>query len=248
VRDAAETWIPGHLLRRYRRFLADVKLPDGRVVTAHCPNSGSLLGCLGRGRPVWLTHRPSPRRRLAYTWEMVHDGRTWVGVNTHRTNRVAEAALRAGVVAGLGPAETLAREVRLGRHRIDFLGRFGSRPAWIEVKSVTLLLPDGRLGFPDAVTRRGTAHLRILERLARAGHVAAVLFVVQRGDGHAFRPAEEIDPAFAAALRRAAAAGVAVVAHRARVAPGAWVLGPPVPVELSAPEPGTGRAPTGDPG
>ena len=228
-------WIEGRLVRRYRRFLADVELPHGRIVTAHCPNSGSLRGCLGEGRRVWLEHRPSRRRRLAYTLAMIHDGRVWVGIDTHRTNRVAERALRAGTVRELGPSATLRREIRLGRHRIDFLGRFPDGPAWVEVKSVTLVLPDGRAAFPDAPTRRGVRHLGLLTRLARFGHRTAVLFVVQRPDGVAWRPAEEIDPAFASALREAAAAGVAVLAYRAWVAPGRpWELGPPLPVELSA--------------
>ncbi|MBI5627500.1 MAG: DNA/RNA nuclease SfsA [Candidatus Rokubacteria bacterium] len=155
--------ISGRLVRRYQRFPADVRLDDWRLVTAHCPNSGSLLGCKEPGSPVYLSHHPGVGRRLAWTWEMVRVGRTWVGVNT----------LRAG----------------------------------------------GLAAFPDAVTERGRKHLRELVRLARRGHRAALVFVVQRGDCAAFRPADEVDPEYGRWLRRALDAGVEILPYRVRVTP-----------------------------
>jgi sugar fermentation stimulation protein A len=228
-----DSLVPGVLIRRYQRFLADVELEDGRVVTAHCPNPGSMLGCLGLRWPVLLSPAARPGRKLAWTWELVHNGDCWIGVNTMRTNRVAEEGILGGVIPGLRGYAELRREVRCGSsHRIDLLLVGPHERCWVEVKSVTLLDAEGRYAFPDAVTRRGRRHLEVLRGRVEAGDRAAMLFVVQRGDGRGFAPAAHIDPAYAAELRRAQRSGVEVLCHRADVGPEEIVLAEPVAVEL----------------
>lgn len=211
--------IPGTLVRRYQRFFADVRLADGRLVTAHCPNSGSMLGCLAAGSPVYLSHHPDRGRRLLYTWEMVRVGRAWVGINTLWPNRLVVEAIDNGVLAELQGYEEIRREVQIGRGtRLDLSLEGPGRRCYVEVKNVTLR--TGRLAaFPDAVTERGARHLRELVRLARRGHRAALVFVVQRGDCDAFRPADEIDPTYGRLLRRAVRESVEVLAYEARVTP-----------------------------
>ena len=211
--------VPGRLVRRYQRFFADVRLTDGRLVTAHCPNSGSMLGCKEPGSPVYLSPQTGRGRKLAWTWEMVRIGRTWVGVNTLWPNRLVVEAIEDGTLGELQGYAGIRREVRVSpRSRLDLLLEGGSGRCWVEAKNVTFRV--GRLAaFPDAVTERGTRHLRELIRLARAGQGAALVFVVQRGDCVAFRPAYEIDPEYCRWLHRALDAGVEVLPYVARVTP-----------------------------
>lgn len=215
----ASPLIPGRLIRRYKRFFADVRLGDGRLVTAHCPNSGSLLGCKEPGSLVHVSHHADPGRRLAWTWEMLRVGRTWVGINTLWPNRLVVEAIENGTLGELQGYAGIRREVRVSpRSRLDLLLEGTSGRCWVEVKSVTLRV-DRLAAFPDAVTERGTKHLRELIRVVRAGHRAALVFVVQRGDCRAFRPAYEIDPEYCGWLRRALDAGVEVLPYQARVTP-----------------------------
>ncbi|MEK6529393.1 MAG: DNA/RNA nuclease SfsA [candidate division NC10 bacterium] len=211
--------VPGRLVKRYQRFFADVRLTGGRLVTAHCPNSGSMLGCKEPGSPVYLSHQTGRGRKLAWTWEIVRIGRTWVGVNTLWPNRLVVEAIEDGTLGELQGYAGIRREVRVSpRSRLDLLLEGGSGRCWVEVKNVTFRV--GRLAaFPDAVTERGTRHLRELIRLVRAGQRAALVFVVQRGDCAAFRPADEVDPEYGRGLRRALGAGVEVLPYRARVTP-----------------------------
>ncbi len=224
--------IPATLLRRYKRFLVDARLPSGRVVTAHCANSGGLLGCKTPGSRILLSYRPDRGRRLKYTWEMIRVGRAWVGVNTMRPNRLVEEAIAGGVIGELQGYSRLRREVRINpRSRLDLcLEREGER-CYVEVKSVTLGLGDVA-AFPDAVTERGTRHLRDLIRLRRKGVRSALVFVVQRGDCEAFRPADEIDPVYGRWLRRGAEVGVEILPYRARVTPRGITLGRRLPLFL----------------
>lgn len=225
--------IEGRLVRRYKRFLVDVELDDGTVVTAHCPNSGSLRGCLGEGWPVRLSDNPGPRRKLRYGWEAVHNGTCWIGINTHRANDLAAHAVAAGQVRELGRPDHLLREVRAGDSRLDLVAVFGGRPFWLEVKNVTLVGDDGRFAFPDAPTERGRKHLLALERLRRLGHDAGMLYAIRRTDGDAFRPADDIDPAYGNLLRRVASNGVRVLAYAVDGAgTTAEALRRPVPVAL----------------
>ncbi|MDX9981265.1 MAG: DNA/RNA nuclease SfsA [Lentisphaeria bacterium] len=213
-----EPLLLGTLLRRYQRFLADVRLDSGETVTAHCTNTGSLKTCAEPGWRVALSRSPNPKRKLAFTWELVHNGQVWIGINTHLANHLAEEAIRQGWIPELAGWAELQRERRYGENsRIDLLLRDGDKLCYVEVKNVTLLGEDGCLCFPDAVTERGRKHLGELSRMVAAGHRAAMLYVVQRGDGGGFRPAHEIDPAYAAALAEAAGAGVEILAYRARV-------------------------------
>ena len=210
----------GRLVRRYKRFLADVKLDGKRgVVTAHCPNTGGLLGCQEPGSRVVLRVSQDPGRKLRYTWQAVEVDGTWVNVDTALPNAVVAEAVRAGAVPALRGYPELRREVPYGsRSRIDLLLERGEERRYVEVKCTTLARGRTAL-FPDAVTARGLKHLGELEAVVRGGHRAVQFFFISRGDATRFRPAADIDPAYAEGLRRAAEAGVEVVAYSARVAP-----------------------------
>ena len=209
----------GTLIQRYKRFLADVRLANGRTVTAHCTNTGSMLGCKEPGSAVYLSRSDNLKRKLAYTWEMIRVGRTWVGINTLHPNRLVAEAIESGAIQELSAYPTIRREVvtRPGT-RLDLRLEGIDGSCFVEVKNVTLAV--GRAAaFPDAVTERGTKHLKELIRLKRRGHRAAVLFVVQREDCDYFRPADEIDPEYGRWLRRAVKAGVEALPYRAKVTP-----------------------------
>jgi len=237
--------ISGRFLRRYQRFLMDAELDDGRTVTAHCTNTGSMATCFGPGWPVGLSPAANPDRRLRYTWELSHNGTCWIGVNTLRANRLAEEAVHRGWVPELQGYGEVLREQAYGRHsRVDLLLRspLGSASGpeaspslpscYVEVKNVTLLGADGSISFPDAVTERGRKHLRELQRVVRQGGRGVMLFVVQRGDGSFFRPAWEVDLEYGRALRLAARRGVEVLAYRALISPSSIELREPLPVDL----------------
>jgi sugar fermentation stimulation protein A len=201
--------LPATLIRRYQRFLADVRLPDGTVLTVHCPNSGSMRTCLGPDWPVLLHDSGSTTRRYRYTLTLIHNGRCWIGVDTQLPNRLAADAVAAGRIPGLTGFTSVRREVPWGAHsRLDLLASGPAGDCYIEVKNVTLLGEDGAYAFPDAVTERGRKHLGELMAIRAQGHRAAMLFLIQRSDGIHFRPAAEIDPAYAEALCAAHAAGV----------------------------------------
>lgn len=290
--------LEGRLVRRYKRFLADIELEGGRAVTAHCPNSGSMLGLRGPGSPVMVRHVPDPKRKLRWTWELVSPdaGRTWVGINTMRPNQVVEHLVAAGAVPGLDPSAGLRREVRYGvGSRIDLLlgdpTEGPGRATYVEVKNTTLAyrtpiadiggpdVPEGDRGegdaasgragamadasvggrseetpaancrktsaakgggappsrvatgpgphtavFPDAVTTRGAKHMRELAAMVAEGHDAAVVFFVNRADCDRFDVADDIDPAYGAALRNAVEAGVRVVPLGMEVTRAGWRL------------------------
>lgn len=212
--------IPGTLLARYKRFLADVRLDDGRVVTAHCANSGSMRGCAEPGSSVMLSFRDDPARKLKYTWELVRVGATWVGINTALPNRIVAEAIASGAIPELSGYSVIKPEQKYGQNsRIDLLlSDPARRPCYVEVKSVTLAEGAQAL-FPDAVTERGTKHLRELAAMVRLGHRATMVYLVQREDCDRFWPAEAIDPAYAAMFGLARAAGVEAVCYRCRVSP-----------------------------
>ncbi|MBD2838705.1 DNA/RNA nuclease SfsA [Pseudomonas sp. JM0905a] len=213
----------GRLLKRYKRFLADIETATGELLTIHCPNTGSMLNCMSEGCRVWFSRSDDPKRKLPGTWEIAETPqRRLACVNTARANALVEEALRAGVIAELAGFDNLKREVAYGleNSRADFRLDFASGPAFIEVKSVTLGF-DGTpvAAFPDAVTQRGSKHLRELAALARDGVRAVQLYCVNLSGIDAVRPAEEIDPAYAAALREAVAAGVEVLAYGVELTP-----------------------------
>ncbi len=227
--------IQGHLLRRYKRFLADVVLATGEVVVAHCANPGSMLTCAPEGALVWLSVHDNPRRKLEHTWELVAAAGQLVCVNTARANRVVAEGLERGVVRELSGFDALRPEVRLGeRSRIDFVLYRGSARTYLEVKSVTLDAGDGVSAFPDSVTERGARHLRELMAAVRAGHRAAMLFCAQRGGTRAVRPADEIDAEYGRTLREAGRAGVELYAYACEVSPDGIWLRERVPLLLEA--------------
>lgn len=213
----------GRLLRRYKRFLADIETAGGEQLTIHCPNTGSMLNCMSEGCRVWFSRSQDPKRKLPGTWEL---GKTPHGrlacINTVRANALVEEALRGGVITELAGFTGLRREVRFGEEnsRADFRLEFTTGPAWIEVKSVTLGFADSTVAaFPDARTERGARHLRELAAQARAGVRAVQLYCVNLSGIEAVRAAQEIDPAYAAGLREARAAGVEVLAYGAEITP-----------------------------
>lgn len=210
----------GRLLRRYKRFLADIDLSDGMRITAACPNTGSMLGCVTPGNRVWLSESDSPSRKYRHTWELVEVGDVPVGINTMLPNRLVREAIANGVLIELAGYESLRGEVRFGTEnsRVDLL-LSGPRRAdcYVEVKNVSAAVSNGVALFPDAVSARGTKHLRELMRLQRAGQRAVLVYCVQRGDVREVRPADDIDPRYGQTLREALACGVEVLAYRARV-------------------------------
>jgi sugar fermentation stimulation protein A len=223
---------PGRLVKRYKRFLADIELTDGTFVTAHCPNSGSMKGCNAPGCPVFLSRSANPHRKLAFTWELVHADGFWVGINTGLPNRLVREGIENGAVRELGGYGSIRPEVRYGtRSRIDLLLEGKNGRCWVEVKNVTLVEGDAAL-FPDSVTERGQKHLRELMEVVRQGDRGVIFFVVQRGDGNAVAPADAIDPEYGRLLRLAVASGVEVLAYRALVTPEEVRLVERLPVEL----------------
>ncbi len=225
----------GILERRYKRFLADVRLPQGELITAHCPNTGSLMGCTEPGSKVWLSHSSKPGRKYPHTWELVRvAGGATVGINTGRSNRLVREALESGVISELSGYQRIRTEVRFGEEnsRVDLLLEdSGETPeCYLEVKNVTAAVEGGVALFPDAVSVRGSRHLRELIRVLGCGARAALCFCVQRGDVSEVRPADEIDPDYGKVLREAIAAGVEVLAYRARVSPRAIDLRDRIPV------------------
>jgi len=218
--------IPGRLLRRYKRFLSDVALDDGREVTAHVANPGSMLGLVAEGARVWLSVADNPARKLQHSWELVEADGALVGVNAGRANALAREAVVAGRIAELTGYADCRTEVRYGGNsRIDLLLRDPARPpCYVEVKNVHLMRRAGLAEFPDSVTKRGTKHLRELREVARTGDRAVMLYVVQRGDCTGFAVAADIDPAYAEALAAARADGVEAYAYACNVTPEAIEL------------------------
>jgi sugar fermentation stimulation protein A len=217
IKHGVIAWPPlieGTLIRRYKRFLADVRLEDGRAVTAHCPNSGSMKACCQPDRPVYLSYHDNPKRKLPYTWELIHMPTSLVGVNTQVPNRLTAQAIKVGDVAELAGYATVRREIRAGKHsRIDILLEAPDRrPCYVEVKNCTLV-EDGMATFPDAVTVRGQKHLEELQGLVAAGCRCVMFYLIQRMDAKRFGPADHIDPTYGEKMRRAADNGVEILAY-----------------------------------
>ena len=213
----------GKLLKRYKRFFADIECADRSVVTAHCPNTGSMLNCLQEGAATWFIRNEDPKRKRKATLEILQSPHGRLAcVNTGRANTLVEEALQYGVIAELAGFARLRREVRYGEEnsRADFCLEFAGQQVFVEVKSVTLGFADSDVAaFPDAVTERGTKHLRELTRLAESGQRTVLLYCVNLTGISAVRVAEEVDPAYAAALAEAKSAGVEVLAYGVDIDP-----------------------------
>lgn len=214
----------GILRRRYKRFFAEIELSSGDCITAHCPNTGPMTGICEVGAPVQVSHHPDPKRKLAYTWEMIFVEGTWVGVNTGLPNRVVAAALAAGVLPELAGYTRHQREVAYGQEgsRIDFLltGHPQQPPAYVEVKNTTWAR-SGLALFPDTVTPRGQKHLRELQWLRQTQPEARVciLYFINRADCNRFAPGDSADPLYGELLRTAIAMGVEVLPYRFAISP-----------------------------
>jgi len=225
--------IRGTLIRRYKRFLADVMLEDGREVTTHCANPGAMLGLAEPGMTVWLEPVDDPRRKLRFSWRLVEvGGDRFAGIDTGIPNRIVGEALAAGEIPGLDGYATLRAEVPYGeRSRVDFLLTAPGRPsAFVEVKNVHLRREGDWAEFPDCVTARGARHLRELSGMVAAGHRAVLLYVIQRDDCRRFRLAEDLDPAYVRAFAAARDAGVEAIAHATRITRGGIWLDGALPV------------------
>jgi len=210
--------VRGKLIRRYKRFLADVELESGEQVTAHCTNSGSMHSCLEEGAPVCLSPVDNPRRKTPYTWEMIHINGDWVGINTSHPNALAYQWISEGRIPQLEGLEKLKREVRWGDSRFDIYGEEEDRACFVEVKNVSM--KEGAFAlFPDAVTERGRKHLHTLIKAKESGLRAVMLYVVQRMDVSRFAPARSVDPAYALSLEEAISAGVEAYVAQAKVSP-----------------------------
>lgn len=216
----------GRLVSRYKRFFADVLLDDGTAITAHCPNPGAMLGLNQPGLGCWVSRSDDPKRKLAWTLELVEADGGLVGINTLLPNRLVAEALAADAIPELTGYSSHRREVRYGvNSRVDFLLTAHDRPpCWLEVKNCHLSRTPGLAEFPDCVAARSTKHLRELEAMVGAGDRAVALFVVQRIDCTAFSACAELDPAFAAALERTADAGVEVLVYACAMTTDAIVM------------------------
>ena len=236
--------VPGRLVRRYKRFLADVALAHsesggGELVTAHCPNPGSMLGLAEPGMTVWLSRSDNPKRKLAHGWELVEADGTLVGINTGHPNRLVAEALAAGAIPELAGYPGLRQEVRYGRgSRIDFLldGPLQDRgrpPCYLEVKNVHLMRRPGLAEFPDSVTARGARHLEELGDRVQLGDRAVMLYLVQRGDCARLAIAADLDPAYDRALRQALERGVEALCYDCSVELGGIALARPLPLVIA---------------
>jgi len=215
------------LIRRYKRFLADVELADGTVTTVHCPNTGSMLGLDTPGIPVWLRRVEGKTRKYPLSWELAEpEPGVLVGINTGRSNALVQEAVMAGRIPELAGFADIRREVRVGESRLDFLladGRSGP-DCYLEVKNVTAAVRNRLALFPDAISERASRHLRELMALRETGARCALVYCVQRGDVDRVEAASEIDPVYARTLREARERGVEIYALGARVSPGEIVL------------------------
>jgi sugar fermentation stimulation protein A len=228
--------IPATLVRRYKRFLADVILESGEEITVHTPNTGSMLGCSDPANRIWLHDSNIPKRKYRYSWVMTErsDG-VLVGVDTGLPNRLVPEAIARGIITELQGYVSIRSEVVYGNEssRIDLLLSAPEQAdCYVEIKNVTASDEAGSAIFPDAVTKRGTKHLRELAAMVKEGHRAVIFFCIQRGDISTFRPADEIDPEYGRTLREAVSAGVEVLAYRTEISPQWVALQYPVALRL----------------
>lgn len=222
----------GRLIQRYKRFLADVKLDDGKKTTAHCTNSGSMKSCLEEDAEVYMTPVDDPNRKTKYTWEMIKINGSWVGINTNVPNRLAYEALKNGEIKKLSGYDKVKREVTFENSRFDIYAENSKEQLFLEVKNVTL--KDGNYAlFPDAITKRGKKHLESLIRVKEQGIRAAMLYVIQRTDVEIFSPAWNIDPEYAKTLKKAYDKGVEIIPVQAKVTPEEIYISKELPFELN---------------
>ncbi|MGE0515134.1 MAG: DNA/RNA nuclease SfsA, partial [Hyphomicrobiaceae bacterium] len=229
--------IPGRLVQRYKRFLADVTLDTGEAVTATCPNTGSMMGLVAPGSRVWLSSSDSPTRKYRHTWEMVEadlgQGPNLVGINTNHPNKLVAEAIAGGLVKGMKDYPLLRREVKYGKNsRIDILLECASKGlCYVEVKNVHMMRKAGFAEFPDSVTERGAKHLVEMSDMVRAGHRAVMVYLIQRADAKSLSFAGDVDRKYVEAFKLATAAGVEAIALRCRVSPDEIAVEKTVPIK-----------------
>ena len=230
--------IRGRLIKRYKRFLADIELQDGTIVVAHCANSGSMLSINDPGAEVWISRAKNPNRKLRYTWEMIRIGRTLVGVNTSLPNKIVANAVARGKIPELTGYDVIQKEVKYGNNsRIDLLLKRNTQDncerCYVEIKSVTMKRDRSRIApveFPDAVTARGTKHLLELSEMVKQGHRAVMFYLTQRADSPNFKIASDIDPEYWKGLTMAMNSGVEVLCYACQVSRRKIVIKHPVPL------------------
>jgi sugar fermentation stimulation protein A len=228
--------VPATLVKRYKRFLADVVLPSGETVTAHCANPGSMTGLNVPGARVWLSRSDNPKRKLVHSWELIEvdlgNGAELVGINTGHPNVLAAEAVAAGKIPELAGYASVRREVRYGKNsRVDFLLENPARPpCYVEIKNVHLMRKPSLAEFPDAVTKRGAKHLAELSDMVTGGARAVMLFLIQIGSARSFALARDIDPGYGRALDNARKAGVEAIAYRCGITRDGIEVTEPVPI------------------
>jgi sugar fermentation stimulation protein A len=229
--------IPATLVKRYKRFLADVTLASGETITVHCANPGSMIGLDTAGARVWLSKSANMKRKLIHSWEIIEvdlgSGAELVGINTTHPNALAAEAIAAGAIPELAGYKTIRREVKYGNgSRVDFLLEdLAQPPCYLEIKNVHMMRRTGIAEFPDAVTKRGARHLQELSAMARGGARAVMLFLLQIGSARSFVLARDIDPAYGRAFDAARAAGVETLARRCRVTQDGIEVADAIPIQ-----------------
>ena len=226
---------PGTLIKRYKRFLADISLEDGTIITAHCTNPGSMLGVAITGAPVWVSRHDDKKRKLPYSWELIELDGVLIPINTSNPNKIVAEALEQGKIPELSNYAEHRREVKYAEaSRVDFLLSGGGHPepCYLEVKNVHLSREHGLAEFPDSVTARGKKHLLDLLSMRHQGARAVLLFVIQRMDCTRFQPASDIDPEYGAALSAARTGGVETLCYDCEITTKAVVLRRPVEIEF----------------
>lgn len=225
--------VEGTILKRYKRFLADVELPNGEIITAHTANTGSMKTCWEPGWKVLMSFHDNPKRKLKYSLEMIHNSTTWIGINTSLPNKMAVEAIENGTIKELQGYTKIKPEAKIGNSRIDILlTKENAEQCYVEVKNVTLLGEKKKALFPDAVSERGQKHLKELTGLVKDGIRSAMLYIVQREDVTSFSPADDIDPEYGRLLREAKKAGVEILCYQCKLTPKGIEVIKPLPVEL----------------
>jgi sugar fermentation stimulation protein A len=225
--------IQGKLVKRYKRFLADIELETGEVVIAHCANSGSMRGCATPGDTVWISQSDNPKRKLKYTWELIQSKDSMIGVNTQVPNKLVKASIENGLIAELKEYTRVTAEVKTSDHtRLDLLLENGAgNRCYVEIKNCTMV-EEGVAMFPDAVTTRGQKHLDELVDLKRQGHRAVIFYLIQRMDARVFTPAAMIDTVYAQKLHHAVENGVEIMTRDTAIDTGCISIRRAVPVRL----------------
>lgn len=225
--------IPGKILNRYKRFFADVRLSTGEIVTAHTPNTGSMHTCWAPEWDVLLTPNNDPKRKLKYTLELIHNGQTWIGVHTGRTNKIVYNLLLTKQIKELSHYDKISSEIKVGKSRLDFLLENEHERCYLEVKNVTLLGDHQTALFPDSKTKRGLKHIQeLLEIKKQDRGKTCLLFLVQREDVNQFAPASHIDPEYAEALFQAHEQGILILAYQCKLGPNEIVMKKKLPLHL----------------